>query len=273
VFSSPLTRGCLVLAIALSSLGLSSEGRADDRGVLRIAVAANFQGTLNRLVADFAQSEQFEVVVSTGASGLLYGQIVQGAPFDLFFSADADRPLALERDGLIVPGSRYTYAEGVLALWRPGAPAAGTVERLLTAPDVGVLAIANPQTAPYGAAAEQVLARFGLLNDPPFRIVRGESIGQAFQFVASGNATLGFVALAQLIEFDARNGRDSLSEGVIVDPMLYEPIVQQAVWLSRARGNPLAPAFLEFVRSPAGRALVRAAGYALPDETPGERRP
>ena len=266
-----LTRG-LVLLIALAGCGLPADGHAGDGQLLRIAVAANFEATLERLVTAFTAGRDLEVVVSAGASGLLYGQIVQGAPFDVFFSADAARPLRLEREGLTVPGSRFTYAEGVLALWRPGLPAARTIEQALARSDVEVVAIANPATAPYGAAAIEVLERLGLLDDPPFKIVRGESIGQAFQFVASGNATLGFIALSQLLEFDARNGQRARQEAMIVDPALYQPIVQQAVWIARSRDNRLAPAFLEFVRSAAGHAIVRSAGYALPAHDRDVRR-
>lgn len=257
----------LAFAIAAASLPPGADASMRARDELRIAVAANFKLTLERLVATFVDGRSIQVAVSSGASGLLYGQIVQGAPFDVFFSADPERPRRLERAGLTVGDSRFTYALGVLALWRPGGRAEDSLDQALRDGNLEVLAIANPDTAPYGAAAIQVLGLLGLDRNPPFRIVRGESIGQAFQFVASGNAAAGFVALSQLIEFDAQNDHaDSRSEALLVDPALYEPIVQQAVRLAPAHANRTAAEFLDFVRSSQGREIIREAGYRLPDD-------
>jgi len=261
---SPSAFRLLMLGVALVAL---PDARADaeqpGHATVRIAVAANFRLTLDRLTAAFEAQRPVKIVVSAGASGLLYGQIVQGAPFDLFFSADAARPARLEQDGLIVPGSRFAYAVGRLALWRPGRPWRGSIEAALRAPDVRTVALANPATAPYGQAATQVLERLGVADDAAFRLVRGESIGQTFQFLASGNADLGFVALAQLVEFDALNGRTAQSEAHVVDVTLHEPIVQEAVWLKRSRTNAAAGDFLGFVQNQ-GRAIIVAAGYAVP---------
>jgi molybdate transport system substrate-binding protein len=148
-------------------------------------------------------------------------------------------------------------------LWRPGRPWRGSIAEALRAPEVRTVAIANPATAPYGFAAMQVLERLGIVDDAAFGLVRGESIGQAFQFIASGNADLGFVALAQLIEFDVLNGRDARTEAHVVDAALHDPIVQEAVWLRRSRSNPAAGEFLDFVRDQ-GRAIIVEAGYAVP---------
>ncbi|HSN73022.1 MAG TPA: molybdate ABC transporter substrate-binding protein [Steroidobacteraceae bacterium] len=261
----------LILLLAAFALPAGASGSTvQAEQPLRIAVAANFRLTLERLVAAFTEHAASEIVVSSGASGLLYGQIVQGAPFDLFFSADAERPRRLEAAGLIVPGSRFVYAIGQLALWQPGRSLDGTVEDALRQPSARTLAIANPATAPYGLAAVQVLDRLGLAAQSPFRIVRGESLGQTFQFVASGNADLGFIALSQLIEFEALNGRSVRTEALLVDPSLHEPIVQEAVWLARARDNATAREFLKFVQGP-GRTIVAEAGYLLPGLSDGSR--
>jgi len=227
---------------------------------VRVAVAANFKQTMDRLGTEFvSETGELAPIVTSGASGLLYSQIAQGAPFDVFFSADQERPARLEKDGLGVPGSRYTYAVGRLVAWRPGRAWSGTLEQALRSPDVKVVSIANPAVAPYGVAAQQVLEKVGLWARPPFRVVQGESLGQAFQFVASGNAQLGFVALSQVKEA-AQAG--IAGEVLEIDPRLHAPLAQDAIRLKRSAGNASAGRFLDFVRSPRGRAIIAAAGYA-----------
>jgi molybdate transport system substrate-binding protein len=250
-------------SLLLVGVGLCLSGpvaRAASEPV-RVAVAANFKQTIDRLAAEFSRKTgELAPVVTSGASGLLYSQITQGAPFDVFFSADQERPERLERDGLVVPGSRYTYAVGKLVLWRPGRAWSGTVEQALKDPLVKVVSIANPAVAPYGAAAQQVLEKIGLWTAPPFRVVQGESLGQAFQFVATGNAQLGFIALSQVKEANAQPGIES--EVLEIDPRLYAPLAQDAVRLKRSAANAAVGRFLDFVSSPQGRAMIAAAGYA-----------
>jgi molybdate transport system substrate-binding protein len=253
-------RGRLLRIAALACLLVTLPVQAEN---LRIAVAANFRITLDRLIEAYGAQHDDTLQASYGATGLLYAQIVQGAPFDLFFAADDERPRRLEADGLIVPASRFTYAVGRLALWRPGRREGTSLRDELTH-EIATLAIANPATAPYGVAAQQVLARLGLLDAPPFRIVRGESLGQTFQFVSTGNAAAGFVALSQLIAFDAASGGGVRAEAIVVDADLHAPIVQDAVWLARARSNAAARDFLAFVRGEDGRRIIAAAGYGLP---------
>ncbi len=251
----------LLLAIAGWLLTGSAVFAAESEPV-RVAVAANFKQSLEHLASEFSrQTGELPPVVSSGATGLLYSQIVQGAPFDLFYSADQDRPARLEADGLIVPGSRYTYAVGKLVVWRPGRPWAGTLEQALKSADTKVVSIANPAVAPYGAAAQQVLQKLELWRAPPFRIVQGESIGQAFQFVATGNAQLGFIALSQVIESRAGGQPVAATEVLEIDQWLYAPLAQDAVRLKRSV-NPAAARFFDFVRSDAGRAIIAEAGYA-----------
>lgn len=229
---------------------------------LRVAVAANFKQTLDRLGEAFGP-QRARLVVSSGATGMLYGQIVQGAPFDVFFSADVERAVKLEQQRLVEPGSRFTYAMGKLVLWRPRATSIRSLEEGLRTEGLRTLAIANPQLAPYGVAAREVLERQRLWSSPPFRIVMGESLGQTYQFVASGNADAGFIALSQVYETRAQGGRDIRGEIVIVEPSLHAPIEQQAVLLANARQKDVARAFLEFVRGEAGRRIIAAAGYGL----------
>lgn len=234
---------------------------AAERAAVRIAVAANFKQTADRLAQEFSkQTAELPPVVSSGASGLLYSQITQGAPFDVFFSADKERPELLEAAGLTVPGSRYTYAVGRLVLWRPGRPFEGTLEQALSGADVKIVSIANPTVAPYGAAAQQVLEKLGLWHSPSFRIVQGESIGQTFQFVATGNAQIGFIALSQVRELAGETPIDR--EILEIDPSLYAPLAQDVVRLKISSGNAAAARFLDFVRGPDGRAIITAAGYA-----------
>jgi molybdate transport system substrate-binding protein len=227
---------------------------------LRVAVAANFKQTVDQLAEAFGP-QRARLMVSSGATGMLYSQIVQGAPFDVFFSADVERAAKLEEQKLIEPGTRFTYAVGKLVFWRPGAASMRSLEDELRAPALKTLAIANPQLAPYGRAAREILDK--QRSAPPFKVVMGESLGQTFQFVASGNADAGFIALSQVLEARTHTGRDIGSETIVVEQGLHAPIEQQAVMLAGARHKEAARAFLEFVRSEAGKGIIAAAGYDL----------
>jgi molybdate transport system substrate-binding protein len=229
---------------------------------VRVAVAANFKQTLDRLGTAFSAKHGGKLVVSSGATGQLYSQIVQGAPFDLFFSADRERPEQLEQQGHIVPGTRFTYAVGRLVAWRPGQRWQGDLATALRSPGLKVVAIANPKTAPYGAAAQEVLRALG--SKWPFTIVQGESLGQTYQFVASGHAQLGFVALSQIYESEADAGRSLRSEILIVEPTSYAPLEQQVILLKGSKSAALARRFLDFVRGPEGISIIESAGYVVP---------
>ncbi|MET0988770.1 MAG: molybdate ABC transporter substrate-binding protein [Steroidobacteraceae bacterium] len=231
---------------------------------VRIAVAANFKQTLERMGEAFNAKHGGKLVVSAGATGQLYSQIVQGAPFDLFFSADRERAERLEREGLAVAGTRFTYAVGRLVAWRPQRLWQGELASVLRSPEIDTVAIANPQVAPYGAAAQQVLQALQGSTPWTFRLVQGESLGQAYQFVASGHAQLGFVSLSQIYESEADADRPLRKEIVIVDPKLYAPLEQQAVLLRGGERSQLARDFLAFVRSPEGVSIIAAAGYDTP---------
>lgn len=227
-------------------------------GEIRVAVASNFRVAMADLAKRFEANTGHEVTVIPGSSGKHYAQIVHGAPFDAFFSADAERPMRLERERRIHPGSRFTYAIGKLVLWSAREDFVDPEGEVLRAGAFEHLAIANPQLAPYGAAAREVLQSLGIWQPLAARLVRGENIGQTFQFVVSGNADLGFVSRAQL----RIPGRDFGGSAWDPPQSLYGRIEQQAVLL---KDSGAARAFLAFVQSEASRALIRAYGYDVPD--------
>jgi molybdate transport system substrate-binding protein len=231
------------------------------QGEVRIAVAANFQSTLEALTASYSQTHPAHFAITAGATGLLYTQIVQGAPFDLFFAADRERPLRLEQEGLAVAGTRITYAVGRLVLWAPNRKVSGDLKQVLGDPGIRTIAIANPAAAPYGKGAMEVLQSLGLTG---YRIVQGESIGQTFQFLATANADAGFVARSQIRDYEKANGRSLATEILEVTPGLHAPIMQDAVLLKRAQNNSTARAFLEFVESQESRNVIQSYGYDTP---------
>lgn len=219
-----------------------------------IGVAANFAHVAHVLAEAFRMNGSCSVIVSSGSSGTLYAQIRNGAPFHAFLSADTIRAARLEQEGFALQDSRFTYARGKLALWVPGADAGDDLAAVLREGSFRHLAIAMPSTAPYGAAARQVLQRLDLLEVMSPRIVRGENVTQAYQFVASGNAELGFVAYSQVIDRPA-------SQVWIVDEDLYEPVLQQAVLLGTGASNACAQAFLDYLRTDQAAAVIRQFGY------------
>ena len=222
-----------------------------------VAVAANFGTTAKALAKQFAAQSGLEVNITTGSSGKFYAQIEHGAPFDLFLSADAERPELLEQRGLAVPGSRFTYAIGRMVLLSVDAGLKGQDCRTALAEGrFKHLAIANPKVAPYGVAAVAVLKRLGITPESlGERLVMGESISQALSFVATGSAQLGFVALSQVKDLPAVACRWD------VPAEFHAPIVQQAVLLKRAADNGTARNFHRYLQSEAARALIRGDGY------------
>lgn len=227
---------------------------------VRIAVATNFLSTLKELGHNFENETDHVLVISSGSTGKLYAQIRHGAPFEVFLSADASRPQLLEEEGMAVPGSRFTYAVGKLTLWSPDPKLLHEDgQAVLARGSFKRLAIANPKTAPYGAAAKHALESLGLWPRLKGRIVQGENIGQTLQFVVSRNAQLGFVALSQIIGPPLK-GTGSRWD---VPEHLYEPILQQAVLLVRGQSKRGATAFLEFLKSPAAQNMIKRAGYGL----------
>ena len=226
-----------------------------------VAVASNFLSAAKVLKADFEQRSSYQVNLVAGSTGKHYAQIFNGAPFDLFLAADARRPRLLEQQGRAVAGSRFSYAIGQLVLWSADPHLVDDQGKVLATDNYQRLAMANTKLAPYGRAAQQVLEALDQLPGASKEILRGENINQAFQFVHSGNAELGFVALSQLTLMARKNGDQPLGSYWLVPGHLYDAIEQQVVQLS---DTPAAGAFLAYLKSPAGRKIIARSGYRLP---------
>ncbi|KAA3653771.1 MAG: molybdate ABC transporter substrate-binding protein [Proteobacteria bacterium] len=225
-------------------------------GELTVAVAANFARPVEVMAPVFTAATGHQLRISTGSTGKFYAQIQRGAPFDVFLSADEARPALLETEGRIVPGSRFVYSVGRLALWH-ATPGRTLTPDTLRADIAGRVAIANPKIAPYGAAAAAAIAHLGLTDALGPRLVHGENIAQTFQFVATGNAAFGFVAWSQVSE----NGAVVRGSAWLVPPDMHPPIRQSAVLLRHGADNPAAVAFMTFLKSDAARQIIRQHGY------------
>lgn len=240
----------LVFSLAFFAALVASPSFA---GETQVAVAANFSEPAREIARAFEARSAHVARLSFGASGVFYAQIGQGAPFDVFLSADEERPRKLGEDGHAVAASRFTYAVGRLALWSRDAGRVGGEETLREG-RFDKIAVANPAGAPYGAAAHEAMAALGLAAALKPKIVEGTSIGQTFQFVESGNAELGFVALSQTI---GKGGSLWLAPS-----HLHAPIRQDAILLRRGADNAAAQAFLDFLKGPQARAIIERYGYA-----------
>ena len=245
-------------AVALFSLLVwSSAGWASE---VRLAVAANFAAPMRSLAQSFEKATGHKVVVALGATGQLYAQIKNGAPFDVLLAADDETPKKLESEGLAVSGSRATYAIGRLVLWSKRDGLIDAKGEFLSTGRFDRIAIANPKLAPYGLAAIEVIEKLGLTQAIKPKVVEASNITQAHQFVASGNAEIGFVALAQVAE----GGKIKTGSGWIIPESLHSPIQQDLVLLLRGKANPAAQQFIEFLRSENAKAVIRSYGYTLP---------
>jgi molybdate transport system substrate-binding protein len=243
------------LAVMLSvtligfSLWMQSEPTAT-RETVHIAVASNFQHTLKQLVGRFRSDYEYDVIVSSGATGQLFAQIMQGAPYDIFLAADDARPALLEHQGKAIAGSRLTYAMGILALWYPGAADKPISKNSLSS--VRSLALASPHIAPYGRAALETLADPQLARSD-LRLLQGENVAQAFHLVQSGNAPGGLIALSLV-----KQAAIPTTEYWAVPPQYHAPIVQQAVLLKASPGS---RAFMRFLQSSGSREIIVHSGY------------
>ena len=222
------------------------------------AVAANFGPAMARIEPDFERSTGHQLTVVLGSSGKFLQQIQQGAPFDVFLSADVERPALLAKSNLGVPTSRYTYAVGRLALWSPDAKAFSDGEAYLKASTFRHLAIANPAVAPYGAAAQRTLEQLGLWAGLQEKIVRAEDIGQVYAMAGSGAAEAAFVAYSAVLA-----GSQPGSQWLVPQNM-YPPLKQDAILVTRAQNNPAAKALLDYLKTPAAREVIQSLGYDLP---------
>jgi molybdate transport system substrate-binding protein len=224
-----------------------------------VAVAANFTAPMQNIAAAFEKDTGHKAVLAFGATGKFYAQIVNGAPFEVLLAADDETPARLEAAHRTVPGTRFTYATGKLVLWSAQDGYVDNQGQVLKTGDYAHLAIANPKTAPYGAAAIETLAKLHLLDRVQGKLVQGENIAQAYQFVSTGNAPLGFVALAQVY----RDGKFTTGSGWIVPASLHAPIRQDAVILAKGSANPAAKALENYLKSDKARGIIRSYGYEL----------
>ncbi len=242
--------------LALLALLAAAPARA---GEAQVAVAANFAGPLARIAEGFTAASGHTLKISAGATGKFYSQILAGAPFEVLIAADDETPKKLIKEGHAVAGSNFTYAIGQLVLWSARAGLVDGQGAVLATGTFAHLAIANPKTAPYGAAAMQVLKTRGLADAVAPRLVTAESIAQAYQFVSTGNAELGFVALSQV----AVPGKAIAGSYWRVPAGLHDDIRQDAVLLKMGEKNPAATALLAYLKGAAARDLIKSFGYAL----------
>lgn len=239
-----------------AALALSAAAQAE---VVQIAVAANFTAPARALAEIFARTTGHEAKLSFGATGAFYTQIKNGAPFDILLAADDERPIRLEKEGDTVAGSRFTYTIGQLVLWSAKPGLVDGEGAVLKGGNFNKIAIANPKLAPYGAAAVETMDKLGLAAALTPKLVTGESIGQTYNFIATGNAELGFVALAQVLD----GGKLKSGSMWVVPAKHHAPIIQDAVILKRAAANPAAKAWMALMRSPNTQDFIRSYGYEV----------
>ncbi|WP_414867638.1 molybdate ABC transporter substrate-binding protein [Pseudomonas donghuensis] len=226
---------------------------------VQVAVAANFTAPIQAIAKDFEKDTGHKLVAAYGATGQFYAQIKNGAPFDVFLAADDSTPEKLEKEGNTVKGSRFTYAIGTLALWSAKDDYVDGKGDVLKKNQFKHLSIANPKAAPYGLAATQVLDKLQLSEATRAKIVEGQNITQAFQFVSTDNAELGFVALSQIY----KDGKVSSGSAWIVPSNLHEPIKQDAVILNKGKDSAAAKALVEYLKGPKAAAVIKAYGYQI----------
>ena len=228
-------------------------------GEVSVAVASNFTAPMKVIAQAFERDTGPKAILSFGATGQFYAQIKNGAPFTVLLAADDETPARLEREGVAVLGTRFTYATGKVVLWSKKADLVDAKGEILKTGKFDKLALANPKLAPYGAAAMQILEKMNLTKQLGPKLVEASNIGQTFQFVSSGNAALGFVALSQVFE----NGKLKEGSGWVVPSNLYSPIKQDAVLLTSGKANVAAQALLQYLRSDKAKAIIVSFGYDL----------
>lgn len=226
---------------------------------VNLAVAANFSAPVKLIAEEFKNDTGHKATISLGSTGKFYSQIKNGAPFEVFLSADDTTPARLVDEGHAVSSSRFTYAVGALALWSKNPSLIQNNPDALTKPGFNRLAIANPKLAPYGQAAMETLAALKLQDKLKGKLVEGENIGQTYQFVSTGNADAGFVALSQI----QSNGKITEGSAWLVPQSLYKPILQDAVLLNTGKSNPAAQAFMDYLKSDKAKKIILNSGYSL----------
>lgn len=239
-------------------------GAATQAGEVMVAVAANFTAPMQKIAQAFEQDTGHKAQLAFGATGKFYAQIKNGAPFAVLLAADDETPARIEKEGLAVAGTRFTYATGRLALWSKSPNLVddkGEVLRSNSLNKIGIhkIAIADPKLAPYGIAAMEVINKMGVQAVVTPKLVQGESIGQAYQFVSTENAQLGFVALSQ-ISFD---GRITQGSAWVVPQSMHTPLKQDALLLNPGKDNAAAHALLKYLQADKAKTIIRQYGYAL----------
>lgn len=224
---------------------------------VQVAVASNFTAPMQKLAAEFEKDTGHKAQLAFGSTGKFYAQIKNGAPFEVLLAADDETPVRLEQEGMAAAGSRFTYAIGTLVLWSARSDYVDAQGEVLNKGQFNKLALANPKLAPYGKAAVETLNKLGLFAALEPRFVQGENIAQTFQFVSTGNAELGFVALSQVM----KDGRIASGSAWVVPGNLHTPIRQDAVILSNGKDNAAAIALMKYLKENKARAIIKAYGY------------
>jgi molybdate transport system substrate-binding protein len=240
-----------LIAVALAGPALADE--------IQVAVAANFTAPMQKIAADFEKDTGHKAQLAFGATGKFYAQIKNGAPFEVLLAADDETPAKLEKEGAAVAGSRFTYAIGKLVLWSSKPGFVDDKGEVLKSGNFAHVSLANPKLAPYGAAAVDTLTALKLIDAVQPKFVQAENISQAYQFVATGNAELGFVALSQVL----KDGKIVEGSAWIVPGNLYQPIRQDAVLLDKGRNKPAAEALMKYLKGDKARAVIKSYGYDI----------
>ena len=240
-----------LLTIAILTSGMSAAAE------VQVAVAANFSAPMQKIAAEFEKDTGHKVQLAFGATGKFYAQIKNGAPFEILLAADDETPARLEKEGAGVAGSRFTYAVGKLVLWSAKADFVDDQGEILKKGNFKHVSIANPKLAPYGLAAVETLTALKRLDAIQPKFVQGENIAQTHQFIATGNAELGFVALSQVM----KDGKIAEGSAWVVPASLHQPIRQDAVLLENGKDKPAASALLKYLGGEKSKAIIKSYGY------------
>lgn len=249
MFTSPSVRACVLIAALFTG--------AAHAETISVAVASNFTAPMQKIAAQFEKDTGHKAELSFGATGKFYAQISNGAPFGILLAADDKTPAKIAQEGKGDAASRFTYSIGKLVLWSKQDGYVDANGEVLKTGKFQHVAIANPKLAPYGLAAEQTLTKLNLLDAIKPKFVQGENIGQTYQFAATGNAELGFVALSQVME----DGKIKSGSAWVVPAQMHEPIRQDAIVLNNAKDNVAAKALMDYLKGDKARAIITAYGY------------
>jgi molybdate transport system substrate-binding protein len=242
--------------LPIAFLAIANIASADE---VQVAVAANFTAPMQQIAAEFEKETGHKIVSAFGSTGKFYAQIKNGAPFEVFLAADDETPTKLAKENAAVAATQFTYAMGKLVLWSAKPAIVDDQGAVLKQAGFDHLSIANPKLAPYGTAAVEAMKSLGVYDDLTPKLVTAENIGQAFQYVKSGNALLGFVALSQVM----KDGKIADGSSWIVPARLYQPIKQDAIVLDKGKGKPAADALMKYLKGDKAKAIIHSFGYDL----------